>query len=85
MSGLENLLASIDISGGELIPLVAIGGSMLCGIVGVIMWAIVATVRSREVERTRREIAAYVSEGSISPEEGERLIRTTPPKSNCGL
>ena len=85
MCELASAIAAIDISGGELIPLVAIGGSMLCGIVGSIMWAIVSTTRAKEIERTRREIAAYVSEGSISPEEGERLIRTAPSKKMCGL
>lgn len=27
-------------------------------------------------ERTRREIAAYIAEGSMSPEQGERLLST---------
>jgi hypothetical protein len=27
-----------------------------------------------ERERTRREIAAYVAEGAMTPEEGERLM-----------
>lgn len=26
-------------------------------------------------ERTRREIAAFIAEGSISPEQGERLMK----------
>jgi len=26
-------------------------------------------------ERTRREIAAYIAEGSLSPEQGERLMK----------
>lgn len=33
----------------------------------------ILTTHSRE--RSRREIAAYVAEGSISPEQGERLVR----------
>jgi hypothetical protein len=84
MDQLASFIAGIDISGDQLIPLVAITGSALVGIVWAIMWSIVATVQSKEAERTRREIAAYVSEGSITPEEGERLIRTTPPKRSCG-
>ena len=32
------------------------------------------TVSVRERERTRREIAAYVAEGSMTPEEGARLL-----------
>lgn len=32
-------------------------------------------VRSSAREKTRREIAAYIAEGSITPEQGERLMR----------
>ncbi|MEM1166765.1 MAG: hypothetical protein AAGI30_10805 [Planctomycetota bacterium] len=32
-------------------------------------------LQTRQRERTKREISAYVAEGSISAEEGERLIR----------
>lgn len=31
--------------------------------------------RTRQREQTRREIAAYVAEGSITPSDGERLMR----------
>ncbi|MEM9084208.1 MAG: hypothetical protein AAGB34_11475 [Planctomycetota bacterium] len=31
--------------------------------------------RAREAEQTKREIAAYIAEGSITPEDGERLLR----------
>ncbi len=35
-----------------------------------------AKVKTRqELERTKREIAAYVAEGSISPEEGTKMIK----------
>jgi len=33
-----------------------------------------AMVVTRSRERTRREIAAYVAEGSMTPEQGERLM-----------
>lgn len=85
MAELFNSFAELDISGAQLIPLAAITLSMLVAIVGCIMWAIVSTVRSKEIERTRREIAAYVSEGSMTPEEGERLLRTAPSNRKCGL
>jgi hypothetical protein len=32
-------------------------------------------VRSSAREKTRREIAAYIAEGSMTPEQGERLMR----------
>jgi hypothetical protein len=36
--------------------------------------------RTRQVEQSRREIAAYIAEGSMSPEEGEKLLRAEPGK-----
>lgn len=84
MSDLPSMIANFDMSARELIPLVGVAGSMLVGLVFVIMWAVVSTVRSRESEKTRREIAAYVSEGSMTADEGERLMRSTKPsKSSC--
>lgn len=49
---------------------------------GVVVMAVAAVgfgmirdiVVSRARERTRREIAAYIAEGSMSPEQGERLM-----------
>lgn len=41
----------------------------------IIARAITTIATSASRERSRREIAAYVAEGSISPEQGERLIR----------
>ncbi|RMH24166.1 MAG: hypothetical protein D6692_13850 [Planctomycetota bacterium] len=31
--------------------------------------------KTRQREQTKREIAAYVAEGSMTPEQGERLLR----------
>ncbi len=42
------------------------------------LWIIVASIKSvishAMFERSRREIAAYIAEGSMSPEDGERLL-----------
>lgn len=54
----------------------------LGGIVAVmvITWTICrAAVRcTAQREQTRREIAAYVAEGSLSPEDAERIIQPSP-------
>lgn len=43
------------------------------------VWVIVAhatkVLRTHARERTRREVAAYIAEGSMTPEQGERLLR----------
>lgn len=44
-----------------------------------IIWILAATldsiVKNASRERSRREIAAYVAEGSMTPEQGERLMK----------
>ncbi len=53
-------------------------------VIALIMLAVVANTLLRSAttilttqarERSRREIAAYVAEGSLSPEQGERLVK----------
>jgi hypothetical protein len=57
----------------EPVFLVIIGG----GVIG--LWIISATIHAifkrGMYERSRREIAAYVAEGSMTPEDGERLLK----------
>lgn len=40
-------------------------------------------LKSVSRERTRREIAAYIAEGSMSPEQGERLMKAGKGGSDC--
>ena len=46
-----------------------------CFMVGMVTKAITTIVTNASRERSRREIAAYIAEGSISAEQGERLMR----------
>ena len=45
------------------------------GIVGIVFGSVTSIVRNVARERTRREIAAYIAEGSMTPEQGERLMK----------
>lgn len=54
-------------------PLAMVIGGL---IVTVIMRAAVKNVRERE--QTRRELAAYIAEGSMSPEDAERILVPRP-------
>ncbi len=49
---------------------------------GTVAGAMSSVVRSRERERSRREIAAYVAEGSIDPDKAAELLRAAPPVEN---
>lgn len=56
-----------------------IGAMAVCGgiaivVLGIVTGAIRRTAETRHREQSRREIAAYIAEGTISPEQGERLI-----------
>ncbi len=47
------------------------GGIALVAVfLGLIGWA----DKNKQRERSRREIAAYIAEGSMTPEQGERLM-----------
>jgi hypothetical protein len=51
-----------------------VGGAFLVAIIGIVSNTISCIAKSRAREQSRREIAAYIAEGSISPAEGERLM-----------
>ncbi len=57
-------------------------GTTMCTIVvgmAINAWRKVSETRSRE--ESRREVAAYVAEGSITPIEAERILRAGGPKT----
>ncbi|MHC4273444.1 MAG: hypothetical protein ACYSUR_07210 [Planctomycetota bacterium] len=56
-----------------------IGGSV--AIVGIVAASITSVAVNRAREKTRREIAAYVAEGSIEPEKAVELLKATGEKA----
>ena len=54
---------------GAIIVIVAIGGGYVRDIIKI-----------RAQERTRREIAAYIAEGTMNAEQGERLMKAAADK-----
>ena len=49
-----------------------IGG---CILAGMLLKSITAVLTTFAKEKSRREIAAYIAEGSMSADQGERLMR----------
>ena len=47
-------------------------------IVIVLISAVAGVIKSIARERSRREIAAYIAEGSMSAKDGERLMKADP-------
>lgn len=67
-----HMLAGLD--EGEVAMIVLFGGGMLAAIVAIITDAIRKTLETRAREESRREIAAYVAEGTISPDDAAKLL-----------
>ena len=57
-----------------------VGGSI--AIVAIVVGGVKSMVSRTTRERTRREIAAYIAEGSMTPEQGERIIQARDPSDD---
>ena len=66
------------------IPVIAIIGGLSIGAIGIVFGSISSMSNKKQEEETKREIAAYVAEGSMTPDDAERIIASK-PKKNCGL
>ena len=61
------------ISNGNFIPVLAIGGGLGVAIVAIIFGTIKSMVVAKAREETKRELAAYVAEGSIDADKAVAL------------
>lgn len=66
----------------QIIPIVAIVAGTTLAAVVVFFGVIKAVSKSKAQERSRREIAAYVAEGTMTAEEGERLMKAAPKEED---
>lgn len=65
------LASSIE---GAWVAVIAVGGSMAVALVGIIAGTIQKTYVTKQREQTRREIAAYVAEGTITPDDAAKIL-----------
>lgn len=65
---------------GMIIAIVAMGTGGLIAIVSIVFGMIQNVSMHASTERSRRELSAYVAEGSISAEEAERILKAGPKK-----
>ena len=69
----ENVITKI-LSDDVLIPVLVAGG-IVCIVIVKTLGSVLTTFAR---ERSRREIAAFIAEGTMSPEQGERLMKSDP-------
>lgn len=65
------LLAGI---GDDEIKFLIFGGGIMIAVIAILSGAVRRTIVGRQRELTRRELAAYVAEGSMSADDAERLL-----------
>lgn len=68
------LLASSYELDGSVVAVLSVGGGILLMITLALISARKSVLKSREREQTRRELAAYVAEGTISPDDAVRMM-----------
>lgn len=69
----SNLINNED----ALVPLLFAG----VGVIWIVFATVTGMIKAIARERTRREIAAYIAEGSMTPEQGERLMKAGQQKA----
>ncbi|MEM9559544.1 MAG: hypothetical protein AAF995_04500 [Planctomycetota bacterium] len=68
----------IYLSGEMIVAIIAIGVGGLIAIVSIFFGIIASIARTSQIERSRRELSAYVAEGSITPDDAERILDAGP-------
>lgn len=53
------------------------------GITAIVFGTIGSAIKTVARERTRREIAAYLSEGSLTAEQADRVLKARTPNRCC--
>ena len=64
-------LASND---SAMVAAIAIGGGLTVAVVGIVAGTNQKNYSTKQREQSRREIAAYVAEGTISPDDAAKIL-----------
>lgn len=59
-----------------------VGG--VVAVIAIVFDTMQKVLTTRQREQTRREVAAYVAEGSMTPEDAERILRAGRKRDKCG-
>lgn len=57
-----------------MVAAIAVGGGLTVAVVGIVAGTIQKTYTTKQREQSRREIAAYVAEGTISPDDAAKIL-----------
>ncbi len=62
---------------------IAVGGGIAIAIIAIVFSIIRSIMVTRARERTKREVAAYVAEGSMSADDAAKLIKADDGMKAC--
>ncbi len=68
------------IQSGNFIPILAITLGCGVGVVGIIGGTIGGILKTRSKEMTKRELAAYVAEGTLDPDKAVMMLNAGMPR-----
>ena len=71
---MNELLHNITSDEDMFVPLIVFLSGTIITVVAIVFSAIRKIEAHHSSEKSRREIAAYIAEGSMTPEDGERLL-----------
>lgn len=76
---------SIALNSDDIIQIIAIVGGLIIAAIAIITATIRHNAKVREREQTKRELSAYVAEGSMSAEDAEKLLKAgRKGEGSCG-
>lgn len=82
---MQELTQAITENPGVLIIAIIFGAGVIIAPSVMIFWMIKSICTSRHHENTVQEIAAYIAEGSMTPEDGEKLLASSKQNNgSCG-
>ena len=71
---MSELIQSLTTEAQPIVPIMLFGSFALVGSLAIIFGLGRRITEIKEREKSRREIAAYVAEGSMTPEDAQRLL-----------
>lgn len=75
------ILSSVEMPGGGTITLT---GLVAIALVAIVMGSVRKMTRDRNHEESRREIAAYVAEGTMSADDAAKILAAGKGWNGCG-
>ncbi len=66
----------IDAMGDNLVVAIVFGVMGIVGIFAIFFGGLTSMLNTKEGEKTKRELAAYVAEGSMTPEDAANILKT---------